>query len=286
MKNLPVVALGKSQVVKRKLRLPKTTVATAVRQEVAKQIARKTENKLIMENGKVNTAVGANYTPVEYILPRIDTTSTYPLLPALNVGAEAGLNSRVGGVIEPKALKLRGTIHWTYTTDSTVFPSRAVDLRLMVLTHKSQRSMPDLVANAGSQYTNTLMWNGQAGNSTSYQGCQPYYNTLPINRKSWNVIEDRIIHLRKGLGSATVGGGGEVFMSPQRSYTFEIVLTAKDLPATLKYDGGVGVLYPTNFAPVFYIGFVDVEGAMQIGDTNSDKDIEFQYTTSLIYEDA
>jgi hypothetical protein len=258
-------------------------LGTAVKQEVAKQIAKKTENKLIMQNGFVNTPVGGNYT--EYILPRIDTTSTYPLLPALNTGTE--LYERVGGVIEPKALKLRGTLFYDYTnTDAS---SRALDIRLMVLTNKSQRSMPDLVANAGNQYTSTLMWNGQAGDSTSYQGCQPYYNQLPINRKSWNVIEDRIIHLRKGLGVATAPlppSTGEVFLSPQRSHTFEIVLTAKDLPASLKYDGGLGTLYPTNFAPVFYIGFVDVTGAMAVGDINSDKVVQFQYETSLIFEDS
>jgi len=250
---------------------------------VEKTISRKTENKLIMENGRANTPVGGNY--AEYILPRIDTTQGYPLLPALNVGTE--LFNRVGGVIEPKALKLRGTLFFDYT--NTDAASRALDIRLMVLTNKSQRSMSELITNTGSQYTNTLMWNGQAGDSTSYQGCQPYYNHLPVNRKSWNVIEDRIIHLRKGLGVAATPlppSSGEVFMSPQRSYTFEIVLTSKDLPATLKYDGGVGTIYPTNFAPVFYIGFVDVVGAMAVGDINSDKVVQFQYETSLIFEDS
>ena len=262
---------------------PKMTTQT-VKAIVEKAISKKTENKLIMENGKANTIVGLDYSPAEYILPRIDTTSTYPLLPKLNVGTE--LYERVGGQIEPKVLKLRGTIYFDFTALGTSYISRCLDLRLMVLTNKSQRSMPDLLANTGNLYTDTLLWNGQAGDSVDYKGCAPYYNQMPINRKSWNVIEDRIIHLRKGLGSSVVGGAGEVFTSPQRSYTFEIVLTSKDLPATLKYDGGFSTIYPTNFAPVFYIGFVDTQGSMPIGNTASDNVVRFQYQTSLIFEDA
>ena len=262
---------------------PKMT-EQAVKTIVAKAFSKKIENKLIMENGKANTIVGGDYTPTEYILPRIDTTSTYPLLPKLNTGTEP--YERVGGSISPKALKLRGTIFFTFDALGNNSLSKCLDLRLMVVTNKSQRSMPDLLANAGNQYTDTLLWNGQAGDSTDYKGCAPYYNQMPINRKSWNVIEDRIIHLRKGLGSSVIGGAGETFMSSQRSYTFEIVLTAKDLPSTLKYDGGFGTIYPTNFAPVFYIGFVDVQGSTPIGNTASDKAVRMEYQTSLIFEDA
>ena len=275
MPNLPVVAKAPKKVKKVSMNFP-----SMVKQEVAKQISKKTENKLIMENGIANTPVGTDY--VEYVTPRVDIIR--PLLPKLDVGTE--LFNRVGGVIEPKALKLRGTVFFDWTTLPVVVSSRDCSLRLMILTHKSQRSMPELVANPSAVYTNTLMWNGQAGDSVAYQGCVPYYNQLPVNRKSWNVIEDRIIHLRKGLGNLTSGGAGETFMSPTRSHNFEIVLTAKDLPASLKYDGGLGTIYPTNFAPVFCFGWVDNSDNIPIGTTDHDKVIRIEYQTSLIYEDS
>jgi len=258
---------------------PKAVVAI-VKRELAKAI----ENKLIMENGLLNTPIsnglGGNY--VQSILPRIDTTSTYPVLPKLNVGTEA--YQRVGTSVKPLVIKIKGTIYYSY--DTPAIASRDLSVRLMILTNKSSKFMPDLVANPTNLYTNTLLWNGQVGDSTAYQGCQPYYNTLPINNRQWNVITDRKYNMLKGLGTGAVPSNGEVFLSGARSHQFEIVLTSKHLPASLKYDGGLGTVYPTNYAPVMYMGFVDNTGEMIIGDTNSDRILDIQYTVTMIYEDA
>ena len=269
MPNLPVVAKTP------KKKVAKTTVSfpSMVKQEVAKAIAKKTENKLITENGYPNTAIGTSYT--QYIFPRVDTSLTRPLLPKLTGGVDP--EQRIGATVTPKVLKIRGTIYYDYKYAD----SRNLSVRMMLVTNRQQKYMPDLLTNAGNQYTSTLMWNGQTGTPTAYAGCQPYYNTLPINRKAWNVIDDKIVHLRKGLNDFS----NQTFMSPTTSHDFEYVLGAKDLPATLKYDGGLAITYPTNYAPVMYIGFVDSNGAMAVGDTGSDSVIEIQYTTQLIFED-
>lgn len=248
---------------------------------VQKTLSKALENKLAVINGKANTDFGVPHA-TEYILPRIDTTSTWPILPQVPVGMLG--NERIGNVITPKVLKVRGTVYFNWDGSiPALASSRYLDVRMMVVTNKQQKYYPDLAANPSSVYTNTLLWNGQAGEPMAYEGCQLYYNTVPINRRGWNVLEDKLIHLRKGLGAG--GGSTEVFGSSTRSANFEFVLTQKDLPATFKYNE-VGDGYPTNYAPVMYIGFADATGAMDISDINSDKVLAIEYTSQLIYEDA
>ena len=279
MPNLPVVTKAP---VKRKLRLAPAAVTQAVKTEVAKQIAKKSENKLIMQVGLANTNISADY-PLEYVTPQIAGLSAFrPILPGMVAGTDA--NQRIGLNITPKALKLKGTISFAYD----LLYSSDYCLRLMVLTNKSQKSMPALVANAASVYSDTLMWDGQTANGISYSGCQPYFNMLPINNKCWNILEDRLVHMRKGLGggqSIAPPYDGEVFMSPTRSFNFEIVLTQKDMPATLKFNADTDA-YPTNFAPVLALGWVDQTGGIPVSTGGAhQKDVLIEWTSYLIYED-
>lgn len=280
MPNLPVVATAP---VKRKLRTKATTaVAQAVKTEVAKQIAKKSENKLIMEVGLANTNISADY-PIEWVPPQIAGSSAFrPVLPAIGQGTDA--NQRIGLNITPKALKLKGTVSFSYDLGF----SSDYCLRLMVLTNKSTKTMPALINNSGSVFSDTLMWDGQTANGIAYSGCQPYFNMLPINNKCWNVLEDRLVHMRKGLGGAgsiAPPYDGETFMSPTRSFNFEFLLTSKDMPASLKYNSDADI-YPTNFAPVLAMGWVDQTGGLQVSTGGvHQKDVAIEWTSYLIYED-
>ena len=278
MTNLPDATKSK----KGKGKKPAPTVTQAVKDEVAKQIAKKSENKLIMQVGLANSALGADY-PREYIPPTIvGTTAFRPMLPALTQGTDA--NQRVGLNVTPKALKLKGTITFDYDLPF----SQDYCVRMMVLTSKTTKSIPTLIANASSVYSDALMWDGQTANGITYYGCQPHQNTLPINNKAWNVLEDRLVHMRKGLGGAgsiAPPYDGETFMSPTRSFNFEVKLLAKDMPASLKY-GSDADAYPTNFAPVFAIGWVDQTGGLPISTASAHaKDVSIEWTSYLIYED-
>ena len=266
------------------LRSPKKAAPAVamVRKEVAKQISKAQENKLAMKLGKATNAVGSSF--VEYIYPRCTIDPHLRgLLPPVIDGTDT--NQRVGNSISPKVLKIRGLVYinWaiTQSTDFTV--------RMMVLTNKTVKDQTQLTQIGTADFAPTILWDGQASppTATAYQGCQPYYNQLPINRRQWNVLFDRPLHLRKSLMWPGSGGGPQQStVYPNHGVPFEFVLTAKHLPAKLQYASGLGNSYPTNFAPVLAMGWTDNTGGISVGDPNQDEIVSIQWTSSLIYEDS
>lgn len=278
---------------RRKTKKTRSNMSKTVRKIVKSEIARSNENKLVMINGQVNTPVGNDYN--ENLAPAIaDNTYFRGLLPRIADGTDA--YQRLGNSITPKVLKVRGLVY--FNSGTIAAPSWDFTLRLMVLTHKSQKNQDELTKSSVPPvtvppsvgqvaYYSTLLWNGQTGTAVDYKGLAPYYNTLPINRKNWNVLADRQISLRKGLGDAAITpvSAGETFKSPTRAVPFEFVLTQKQLPAKLLYQGP-GTDIPTNFAPVLALGWVDNCASIPIGTTAQDPTVQIQWTSSLIYEDA
>jgi len=240
-----------------------------------------------MINGQVNTPVGNDY--AEDLAPAIrDNTYFRGLLPRIADGSDG--YQRMGNTITPKVLKVKGLVYFNY--DVIGSSSWDFTLRLMVVTHKSQRNQDELTAasiapGTAPGYYKTLLWNGQVAQPTTYEGCQPYYDMLPINRRAWHVLEDKHIHLRKGLSDTAVtpSSAGETFKSPTRAVPFEFVFTQKQLPAKLLYQTP-GNDVPTNFAPVLAMGWVSNDGSIQIGNSVLDATVQVQWTSTLIYEDV
>lgn len=257
-------------------------VSAAVKVEVAKQLSKSQENKLAMINGLSNTAVGTPY--IEYVAQQIDINPNLRgLLPRISDGTDAF--QRLGNSITPKVLKIRGLVYFIRTEEF----AHDLTLRLMVLTHRSIKNQDELTGSTTTNYTDTLLWNGQTGDAVAYGGNEPYYNQLPINRRAWNVLGDKQIHLRKAFSwpgaTVTNASQGETFMSPTRSVPFEFVLTQKQLPAKLLYQGP-GTDVPTNFAPVLAMGWADNTRTLQVGTDTNTNIVGIQWTSSLIYEDA
>lgn len=252
-----------------------TAVKTAVKQELAKAI----ENKYIMRLGSVNSTIGTSYT-TEFVTPDIPLNSSMrPLLPTLVEGTDG--NQRVGKAISPKFLKVRGTVSFANT-----FGNSAVrELRLMFVTNKSVKDTLMLTSDTVGvpNYAQELLWNGQTSSPTAYLGCGAYYNQLPINRKQFNVIKDIQIRLAKSLssdaGSASQTNGA---ITSQITHDFEVMIPC---PSKLLYDGGVGTSYPSNFAPVLAVGWVDPLGATAVGAGNP-KEVIIEWSSALSYEDA
>lgn len=270
----------KRRVSKRKPRRKAPKVSKAVKVEVAKQLSKGLENKMIMRNGNADVAVGITYQ--EFVKMAITADTDFrQLVPRLTDGTDA--YNRVGNSITPKVLKIRGIVF----INGNVIPSLDYTLRLMVVTSKLQKETTALTT-TGSYYT-TLLWNPQVAFPVAYLGGDPYYNQLPINRRAWNVLADKQIHLRKGFpwpgATVTSPSEGETFMSPTRSVPFEIVLTQKQLPAKFLYQAP-GSDFPTNFAPVLAVGFTDNTGMNTVGSVALDSNVQIQWQSSLIYEDA
>lgn len=277
-------------------RKTRSNMSKTVRKIVKKEIARSNENKIVMINGNANTPIGNDYPGTgEDLAPAIrDNTYFRGLLPRISDGTDAF--QRVGNSITPKVLKVRGLVY--FNPDVIASSSWDFTLRLMVLTHKSQKNQDELTRSSVPPvtvppsvgqvpYWNSLIWNAQTGTSVPYLGLQPYYNQLPLNRRNWNVLMDRQITLRKGLGDSAITpvSAAETFKSPTRAVPFEFVLTQKQLPAKLQYNGP-GTDIPTNFAPVLAMGWVSNDGSLSVTNTVQDPTVQIQWTSSLIYEDA
>lgn len=265
----------------RRAKKTRSNMSKTVKAIVKKEIARSNENKIVTQNGVANTLPGNTY--AEFVLPNANNGNQFRgLLPRMADGPEA--NQRVGNSITPKVLKVRGLLFF----NGTVPESYDYTVRMMVLTHKSQKNQDDLTA-VGTTYSGTVLWNsiGTSAGPTPYQGCDPYYNTLPINRRAWNVLSDKKYHLRKGpaVGSGGIPSQEETFMSPSRSVPFELVLTQKQLPAKLLYQSANADI-PTNYAPILVMGWTDNTGNITVGNTTHFGDVQIQWTSSLIYEDA
>ena len=256
-------------------------VSKAVKVEVAKQLAKSLENKMCMINGRGannGTPIGTTYLEQAYQQLN-DDTMFRGLIPRISDGTDA--YQRMGNSITPKVLKIKGLLYFPYAVPE----SYDLTVRLMVVTHKSQKNQDELTSGA-QNYFSTLMWNPITAQPVAYLGCEPYYNQLPVNRRQWNVLSDKQIHMRKSLGDAASANPslGETFMSSTRSVPFEIVLTQKHLPAKLLYQAPGGDI-PTNFAPVLAIGWTDNTGFISVGTTNTPI-VAIQWTSSLIFEDA
>lgn len=273
----------KRRVSKRKPRRKAPKVSKAVKVEVAKQLSKSQENKLALINGLSNTAVGTQY--LEYVSQQIEINSRFRgLLPRISDGTDAF--QRMGNSITPKVLKIKGLLYFIRTNPF----AQDLTVRVMVVTHRSIKNQDELTSGvSATNYATTLLWNGQTAQPVAYLGNEPYYNQLPINRRAWNVLADKQIHLRKGYSwpgaTVTNESQGETFMSPTRSVPFEIVLTQKQLPAKLLYQAP-GSDVPTNFAPVLAMGWADNTHTYQVPDSVDANIVGIQWTSSLIYEDA
>jgi len=255
-----------------------------VKAAVNKLISGRLENKICSQFGLLSYPVNGNWAETVFCDISGTTTGTTtngfrPMLPKLTEGA--ALNERIGAQLQPKSLKLRGTIY--LATD--VSGSRNYTVRLICVTSKQQKQTDELLTNTGNLYTDQLMWDAQADDSVAYEGCRVIQNTIPINRLAYNVLGDKKYHLTCGSASASLTATQQqVFMSSIISQDFEVVLTQKDMPKNLKYDGKA-FYWPNNFAPVFGIGIVDNLGKLNNGAGNT-AEILVQWSTQLTYEDA
>lgn len=275
-KDLPVVAKAPG---KKSRKTVAIDLGTAVKNAVKHELSKAAENKYITRLGSANATIGTSYGS-EFVTPAIPLNSSVrPLLPTIVEGTDA--NQRIGNTITPKYLKVK--CHVTFSNDITQSAIR--DVRFMFLKNKSVKDTAMLTSDTAGvpNYALELLWNGQTATPTDYKGCEPYYNKLPINRKQWDVVEDKIVRIAKSESDTSPSANGVKAITSQYAQEFEVSIP---LPAKLYYDGGPGVTYPSNFAPVLAIGWVDPMMTTTVGTTDHPKDVMVQWTSSLSFEDA
>lgn len=198
------------------------------------------------------------------------------------VAQGVGQNQRVGVEIRPKKLVIRG--YYAYNTDAlnnSIYYQQALMLgaRLMVFQDKTTRYY------SNSIYNFNLLDDG--GAPTSYNGTV-INHLLPHNSDQFTFFYDKSSKILKPFGytnSIAPTTSTEITsLNTTLFHQFTITLTAKDMPAVLKFDDGASPSnYPLNFAPYMALGYCDL---MNKPADSSVTRLAMDWVATLYYEDA
>ena len=202
------------------------------------------------------------------------TNELYSCLPY--VGAGTSTNQRIGDRISPRGCHI--ALNFAVREDNVQSVDKTVHVFVL-----APVSVKDLNNFDAIPIQSSLL---DGGDSANY----PFDGTnitaqYPVNKKAFRLLHHRTFRLVKGFGlpigatGSTVGATDSV-VSPNRSYK-RLNLKVK-CPTTLKYQlQNTG--YPTNFAPVLCIGYVDNKA---INGAPSAIDLMVMGTTHLYYKDS
>jgi len=174
----------------------------------------------------------------------LDTTAgvnLYEMLPPVAPGVDAW--ERIGNSLSPKGLKT----HFAMYFDSAAVNTANIYVRLLCVSSREVKSYNGATSLVG----NNLFLDGQGGArdlaSATYADNLSTGQFLPVNKKSWIVHHDKVIHLAKGYGYPNND------TTSLRTPTGYVPLCARvtvDIPhkAALKYDSATDTI-ANNFAP-------------------------------------
>ena len=220
-----------------------------------------------------NNAVVSNIIP---LLPPIEQSNAV-------LGQFSEAMQRVGNRITPKSLRVDFTV--SFRSDNV--NANQLMVRLMCLSDKSIRNVPDLIASAGVPGTPTDAELFNYGNGTygTFNGI-PYDMKWRVNRNRYTVHSDKVFRLEKGYGQLPAPtnpvpyAGSVTTISPAMTKSFSVNIPT---PKELIYETNTKV-YPSNFAPFWACGFVQPDGdgtVVYLTDY-----IMVNYTTHLVFEDS
>lgn len=241
-----------------KARVPRETMAMAVKKIVKAQIAREAENKQIGWAAELDTQHNSGITSAD----------CYPLVQQISQGITA--QSRVGDRVKPKSLKVRGIVSFNSDDCNT---SQNVYVRVLILAQKNIKT-GQAVASGGVDTGRLLKPSLVATPESSFAG-NTFDLLTPVNTELFRVYMDKIIK----LAPANVAGGGKEAMP---MYSARWSKTFKQLPSSFTYDLGNGD-WANNFAPFVALGYAYPDGTAP--DTITTKLIH-SVLSVLDYEDA
>lgn len=239
----------------------------AVKSYVNRRIARTQETKI----------VSTQYAPTLFNSGISSIGDLVTVLPPVTLGT--GQNNRIGNSIRPIKLVIRGYVSY-YTSSSTLADARMLGARLMCWQDKSNRSY------GNSSITNYQLIN-YGGTSQTFDGTVSRW-LAPHNTDQMQWFCDKKMRIMKPFGYTNVGGTASATnamtsMDHSLFHPFTITISAKHLPAVLKYDATESSNFPVNFAPYLALGYCDLLGAA--ADTVSTQ-LQLAFDATLYYKDA
>lgn len=241
--------------------------SVAVKQYVQRALSRSEETKM----------VSLTYELTGFNSQILSVADIITCLPPVNQGVQQ--NRRVGQKITPIRMEIRGYV--CYNTSSVVgnYDSKMLGARLFVYQDKANKCYTQ------SSVDNYNLLN-LGGTSSTFTGT-PMNWVTPHNKLLFNFYADKKMTLLKPLGmtnnSAPTVNNGITGMDKSLFHPFTIVLSKKQLPATLIYDEYESASYPINFAPKISLGYCDL---MNVSPDVVNQQVAMEFCCTLYYKDA
>lgn len=199
----------------------------------------------------------------------IGSNEYYTILPPCPQGI--GQTNRIGESIQPVKIVVNGYVNFRA---NSVQSAQEIIARMFCFQDKSVKSW-DLRTNMDLGLLDT------GGSGSTFDGT--LLNTcVPHNNDQFKFYLDKRHTFLKSFGYTNNGVVTSAMTSMNSSlvWKFRLVLTKKDLPASLKYDGSS---WPVNFNPVIALGYAYAQNDSP--DTISTQ-LTMSYASTLYYKDA
>jgi len=182
--------------------------------------------------------------PEQDVKATLNTTAgadLYPMIPEVSQSLDS--SGRSGNALSPKGLRTHFAVYFPAETQNTA----NVYVRFLCV---SSREIKDYANQAGLVGSNLFM-NGAGGSQdligTTYADNIKSSQFLPVNKKSWIVHHDKVVHLARGFGNTSNDSASPRtptgYVPVAHRFTFET-----PHKSALKYDKPLDV-QPNNFAP-------------------------------------
>lgn len=183
-------------------------------------------------------------------------------------------NGRVGNQIKGQKLTLTGAVSWSPSIGGFgTFANARLGVRVFIIQPRQYSNVTDVLANTATWMPQLLQ---KGGVNTGFTG---QINDLwaPLNSDGFIKYYDKVFYLT-GTYQATAVGMTQL-IGATKIFKAQMKLRNK----TLKYDTVLASLSPTNYAPVFCIGYAHMDGS---GPDTLSTGITVQWDAVLDYEDA
>jgi len=194
------------------------------------------------------------------------------VLPNISTGTDS--NNRIGQELKAQHLVLKGCVSWSPSVGTFgTFANARLGVRLMVVQPRNYSQVNDVITNATTWLPNLLQ---KGVTSAPFTG---QINDLwaPINTEAIIKYYDKVIMLNGTYQASNVGFSQ--LLGGTKFFTIKMKCRNK----TLKYDQNISTNNPTNYAPVFLIGYAHLDGS---GPDTVSTAITCQWDSIFNYEDA
>jgi len=194
------------------------------------------------------------------------------VLPNISQGTD--VSNRIGNQLKAQKLTLTGALSWSPSAGTFgSFANTRLGVRVFVIQPRQYSEISQVLANTAT-WMPVLLQKGST--ATAFTGA---INDLwaPLNTEAFIKYYDRVFYLN-GTYQATAVGMSQLLGATK---IFKSVIRCRN--KTIKYENSLSTNNPTNFAPVFVVGYAHMDGS---GPDVVSTAVTVQWDAVFDYEDA